>query len=477
LLGNLLYRHYCVCICFATIELIQFFAGGNLHTILIRNATVITMSDEGIIHCDIFIEGNRIKRIGDCGGIQADAIIDATDKVITPGFVQTHIHLCQVLFRGTADDMELLDWLRERTWKLEAAHDFNTTYASAWLGCMELIRSGTTCIADMGSIKNTEADAQAIYDFGIRAKFGKAMTDFGDLPPELGDLPGAFQETTQESIDQSMCLIKDWHGKDDGRMQYLFAPRGILSTSEELLLELKKLAAQHNTGIHTHACENKTESRRVVEQRGASEIKYLHSLGLTGENLLLAHCIWVDEQDLDILQETNTRVLHCPSTNLKLASGIAPIAEMLKRGITVSIGADGAPANNNLNAFVEMRHASLLQKGITLDPTVLPANQAFEMATLNGARTLGLENEIGSIEVGKKADLVILDLDQAHTVPHSSLYSTLVYAANSENVDTVIIDGIVLFHQKKFVRFDEKEMLHKCKAESEKLIQRAHIIL
>lgn len=448
-----------------------------MHTILIRNATIITMGEDDIVRGDIFVEGNRIKRIGDCGGIQSDTVIDATDKVIIPGLIQTHVHLCQVLFRGTADDMELLDWLRERTWKLEAAHDFNTAYASAWLGCMELIRSGTTCIADMGSIMNAEADAQAMYDFGIRAKFGKAMTDFGDLPPELGNLPGAFQETTQESIDQSLGLIKDWHGIDDGRLQYLFAPRGILSTSEELLLELKRLALQYRTGIHTHACENKTESKRVAEQRGTSEIKYLQSLGLTGGNLLLAHCIWVDEQDLKILQETNTRVLHCPSTNLKLASGIAPIAEMLKQGITVSLGADGAPANNNLSAFIEMRHASLLQKGVTLDPTVLPARQTFELATLNGARTLGLENEIGSIEVGKKADLVILDLYQAHTIPHSNPYSTLVYAASSENVETVIIDGNVLFHQKKFVHFDDKEMLQKCKAESEKLIQRAQIII
>jgi 5-methylthioadenosine/S-adenosylhomocysteine deaminase len=444
---------------------------------LIRNATIITMGPDEILRGDIYLQDNRIVKIGDCGGLKTETVIDATDKIVIPGFVQTHIHLCQTLFRGTADDMELLDWLRERTWKLEAAHDFETAYASAWLGCMELIRSGTTCIADMGSIKNADADALAMFETGIRGKFGKAMTDFSNLPPELGELPASFKETTQESIDQSLDLIKSWHGKDDNRIQYLFAPRGILSTSVELLHELKKLATEYKTGIHTHACENKTETMRVAEQRGTSEIKYLHSLGLTSEKLLLAHCVWVDESDLNILQETGTKVLHCPSTNLKLASGIAPIAEMLKRGISVSLGADGAPANNNLSMFVEMRHASLLQKGTLLDPTVMPAKRVLEMATINGAQALGLQDDIGSIVAGKKADLVILNLNQPHTVPHSNLFSTIVYAASPENVETVIIDGKVLLDQKQFILFDEKEMLAKCIKESERLIQRAQISL
>jgi 5-methylthioadenosine/S-adenosylhomocysteine deaminase len=446
-----------------------------MSSIHIKNATLVTMSKDGIIQGDVFIKEDHISKIGQFPYELADIEIDAAGKYVIPGMIQTHIHLCQTLFRGTADDLELLDWLRKRTWPLEAAHTYDTAYASAFLGCMELICSGTTCIADMGSIKNADADAKAMFDIGIRGKFGKAMTDFGDLPPELGSLPSAFAESMNESIDQSLALIRDWHQKANGRIQYLFAPRGVLSSSEELLLELKRLASEYKTGIHTHACENRTETKRVIEQRGANEIKYMHKLGLTGPNLLLAHCVWADEQDLEILGQTGTKVLHCPSANLKLASGIAPVPAMLDRGIVVSLGADGAPCNNNLDAFVEMRLASLLQKGILLDPTIMPAKKVFEMATIDGAKTLGLEDSIGSIEVGKKADLVIINLSYPHSIPHSNIYSTIVYSAGRENVDTVVIDGKLILKNKHFVEFDSDKALFECQRASEKLLQQAEI--
>ena len=428
-----------------------------------------------VIHGDIFINDGKIIRLGDCEGIIASETIDASDKVIIPGFVQSHVHLCQTLFRGTADDMSLLQWLRDRTWKLEAAHDYETAYASAWLGCMELIRSGTTCVGVMSSVQNADADAQAMFDIGIRGKFGKAMMDFRVLPPELGNLPKPFQETREQSIEESTALINKWHNKDNGRIQYLFTPRGILSTSEELLRDLKELSTKLNIGIHTHACESKTETQRVIEQRGLNEIKYLHSLGLTGEKLMLAHCIWIDDEDIEILKSTKTNVLHCPSTNLKLGSGIAPIVELLNQGIIVSLGSDGAPANNNLSAFNEMRIASLMQKGILLDPTALTADDTLRMATLNGATTLGLRDQIGSIEPGKKADLVVLNLNKPHTVPHPDLTSTIVYAANQNNVETVLVDGKIILYNGNFVNFDEQKALSDCRRSSEKLINRSQI--
>ena len=251
---------------------------------------------------------------------------------------------------------------------------------------------------------------------------------------------------------------------------------GVLSSSDEMLLEVKRLADEHGTGVHTHACENRTETQRVKEQRGFTEIRYLHKLGLTGPNLMLAHCVWVDEEDMDILAQTRSKVLHCPSTNLKLASGIAPIPEMLEQGIYVSIGADGAPCNNNLDAFVEMRAAALIQKGRLLSPTVMPAPTVFELATLQGASALGLEDEIGSIEPGKKADLVFLDFDYPHTVPHTDVYSTLVYSAGRENVETVIVDGELLYEDGHFTRFDENDLLNKCKEASHKLLTRAGLV-
>jgi len=298
------------------------------------------------------------------------------------------------------------------------------------------------------------------------------MTDYGELPPELGRLPGAFSETTEESIESSMVLLEKWHRKGNNRIQYLFAPRGILSSSEQMLLEVKKLADQYGTGVHIHACENRTEMQRVIEQRGANEIQYLDGLGLSGPNLMLAHCVWANEEDIRVLARTGTHVLHCPSANLKLASGIAPIPAMIRQGVNVSVGADGAPCNNNLDAFVEMRMAALIQKGHLLDPTVMPAKQVFEMATINGARALGMEAEIGSIEVGKKADLVILDLFKPHSIPYADLYAAIVYSCGRENVETVMVDGEILLDQGYFLKVDPEETLRKCQSESRRLLAR-----
>ncbi len=447
-----------------------------MESILIKNAKILTMSDQGVVDSDLLIENDRIVRMD--SGIQTESkiVINAAGKVIIPGFVQTHVHLCQTLFRGFADDMELLDWLRLRTWPIEAAHDYDSTYYSAVLSCMELIRSGTTCIADMGSIQNADADAQAMLDMRIRGKFGKAMTDFGTLPPELGKLPGAFSETTEESIHESMALLEKWHHQDNNRIQYLFAPRGILSSSEQMLLEVKSLADEYQTGVHIHACENRTEMQRVIEQRGMNEIQYLDKLGLSGPDLMLAHCVWAGEDDIHVLAQTGTNVLHCPSANLKLASGIAPIPAMIRQGVNVSIGADGAPCNNNLDAFIEMRIAALIQKGRLLDPTVMPAKKVLELATINGARALGMDAEIGSIEVGKKADLVILDLFKPHSIPYSDVYAAIVYSCGRENVDTVIIDGKILFEAGTFQRIDQEEMLRKCQAESRRLLTKTGIL-
>jgi len=447
-----------------------------MESILIKNAKILTMTNQGIIDSDILVVDDRIARIDADIKDGGKIVINAANKVVVPGFVQTHVHLCQTLFRGYADDMELLDWLRLRTWPIESAHDYKSTYYSGMLSCMELIRSGTTCVANMGSIQNTDADAQAMFDMGIRGKFGKAMTDFGELPPELGKLPGAFSETTEESIESSMALLEKWHHKDNNRIQYLFAPRGILSSSEQMLLEVKKLADQYGTGVHVHACENRTEMKRVIEQRGSNEIQYLDRLGLSGPNLMLAHCVWANEADIQVLARTGTNVLHCPSANLKLASGIAPIPAMVGQGVNVSVGADGAPCNNNLDAFVEMRMAALIQKGHLLDPTVMPAKQVLEMATINGAKALGLEAEIGSVEVGKKADLVILDLFKPHSIPFSDLYAAIVYSCSRENVDTVIIDGKILLDEGYFLKIDPEEMLRKCQAESQRLLAKAGIL-
>lgn len=412
-----------------------------------------------VIKSDILIEDNRITKMGkiNIDHIEINKVIDATNKVVIPGLIQTHIHLCQTLFRGQADDLELLDWLSHRIWPLEGAHDEESIYYSAMLGCGEMFKGGTTAIIDMETVNHTNEAFQAIKDNGMRAIAGKVMMDHG------ADVPNTLMEKTEESIAESIDLLERWHNKENGRIQYCFSPRFVVSCTERLLTQVRDLARQYQVKIHTHASENKNEIKLVERERGMRNVAYLEKLGLTGPDLILAHCIWLDDEEIEILARSKTKVAHCPSCNLKIASGIAKIPQLLERGVNVSIGADGAPANNNLDQFVEMRTAALIQKPLH-GPTVMPAPLVFELATLGGAKAMGLEDEIGSIEVGKKADMAILELDNFHTWPNYNvdIYSQLVYQAKSSDVITTIVDGRIVMEDQKLTTIDENETKKKC---------------
>ncbi|QYR23346.1 5'-deoxyadenosine deaminase [Paenibacillus sp. sptzw28] len=406
---------------------------------LLRNATIVTMNDrDDIATGDVLIRDDKIVSVG--GTITdyaADTkIVEAKDKLLLPGFVQTHIHLCQTLFRGRADDMALMDWLRTRIWPLEAAHDEESVYYSAMLGIGELLRSGTTTILDMETVSHTDSAFQALSHSGIRAISGKVMMDAG------GDVPAGLQEETARSIAESTRLLEQWHGHDGGRLGYAYCPRFVVSCSEQLLKEVRDLSAHYNVLVHTHAAENREEIDLVMSQRGMRNIVYLDHIGLTSPRLVLAHCIWLDDEERDILKRTGTKMTHCPGSNLKLASGIALIPELLEDGIGMGIGADGAPCNNTLDMFQEMRLTALLHKA-RCGPETMDARTVLRMATIGGARTLGLDHLIGSIEPGKKADLAMLDLNDFHTFPsyEADPYSRVVYAASRGNVDSVWVDG------------------------------------
>ncbi len=421
--------------------------------LLIQNATIVTMNkDRDIIKGDILIEDNKITKVDKKIEIQADKVIDAREKVVIPGLIQTHIHLTQTLFRGQADDMELLDWLKKRVWPLEAAHTAESNRISAQLGIAELIKGGTTSIIDMGTVNHTEEIFEAVYESGFRAIMGKCMMDYGS------NGKNALMEDTAKSINESVKLLEKWHMKDNGRIQYAFAPRFVISCSEKLLLETKRLAKEYDVMIHTHASENQSEIRIVQKDRGMRNIVYLDKLGLTGENLILAHCIWLDEEEMKIIANTGTKVAHCPNSNLKLASGIAKIPELLAMNANISLAADGAPCNNNLDMFSEMRTAALIQKGRLLDPTVMPAEKVFELATIGGAKAMRMEDKLGSIEEGKLADIVILDLNSIHCVPMDevNIISRLVYSARATDVETTIINGKILMEKRKLTTLDEE---------------------
>ena len=314
--------------------------------------------------------------------------------------------------------------------------------------------------------------AQAIYDIGIRAVFGKAMMDYSDTPQELGGLPAEFMETTEESLDRSLNLLKSWHGKDNDRMRYAFMPRGILTTSEELLLELKAISQKRNVIVHTHACETINESQLVERARGKTEIKYLNRLGLTSERLLLAHCLCVDEEDMQILAHDRVGVASCPIANLKLASGIAPLAKMAQKGIMLSLGSDGAPCNNNLDIFQEMKFASLLQKGMAHDPQLMPARQIFHIATAGGADALGWGDDCGRLEIGRKADLAIVDMDKTEAAPSANSISTLVYSANPRMVTDTMVDGKWVYRNGEICRIDEFQVRNRARKCLSKVMER-----
>lgn len=438
-------------------------------SILIKNGTIVTMDrNNSIVRGDVLIRDGRIVEIATNIDDTASEVIEASDCAVLPGFVQTHIHLCQTLFRGAADDLSLIDWLKKRIWPMEAAHNRESIRASAQLGIAEMIKGGTTCALTMETVRHTEEVLRVVDESGFRATVGKCMMDKGE------GVPGELHEETRKSIDESVALIKDWHGHADGRIRCCFAPRFAVSCTRELLTEVAELARRNGVMIHTHSSENKSECEIVETETGQRNIKYLDSVGITGPHVVLAHCIHLDTEEMETLMRTKTSVAHCPSSNLKLGSGLARVAEMLARRISVSLGADGAPCNNRLDMFTEMRSAALLQK-LAHGPEVLPANQVLRMATINGARALGLEPEIGSIEVGKRADVIVVDLKKLHTSPSPEVVSALVYSAQASDVRTTIIDGRLVMSDGRLLTLNESEVIDEANHQADALAERAQV--
>jgi cytosine/adenosine deaminase-related metal-dependent hydrolase len=407
-------------------------------TLLIRNATIVTMNDScDILSGDVFVQGDRIAGVGDVGEVRADRVINAAGNFLLPGFIQTHVHLCQTLFRGYADDLALLEWLKRRVWPMEAAHTPASLAAAARLAAAELLSGGTTTVLTMETVHDTDAVFEALEPLGLRAVVGKCMMDANS------EVPARLLEKTAASIDESVALAARWHGRGNGRLRAAFAPRFAPSCSRELLEAVGSLSTDRGLLVHTHASENRDEIALVRSLTGTSNIGYLNRVGLMSPRLCLAHCVWVDETEQELLAATSTKVLHCPGSNLKLASGIAPVVDMRTRGICVSLGADGAACNNELDMFAEMRLATGLQ-AITRGAGSLTARDALWMATRDGARTLGLEADLGSVEVGKRADMIVVQRDRPHLVASPDPISAIVYCARPSDVRTTIVDGRVV---------------------------------
>ncbi len=444
----------------------------QMNRTLIIPKEIITADGKGTIlkNHAIEISGSVIEKIfpvdKDVIKNFAGEVFYAENLSVIPGFVQTHIHLCQTLFRGLADDLLLLDWLQQRIFPFEQAHNKNSLRLSAKLGINELFLGGTTTILDMGTINHQEVIFEELTNSGIKAFAGKCMMDENDLFP-------SFKADTKDELEQTYQLAKAFHKTNNGRINYGFAPRFVLSCSEKLLIETNEMMKEFPDSIfHTHSSENKGEIEAVRKLHGKENIEYLNSISTLHDHTVLAHCIYLNDNEVELLKQKKTSVSHCPSSNLKLGSGVADIPRYLNEGISVSLGADGAPCNNNLNAFVEMRLASLIQKPIH-GPTAMDAETTFRLATIDGAKALHIESKTGSIEIGKKADLVFLNLEKFdQPLNEENIYSKIVYSASRENVEHVMSEGEWVVKAGTSLLYDNDELYRTGKEELNNLLKR-----
>jgi cytosine/adenosine deaminase-related metal-dependent hydrolase len=409
---------------------------------LIKNGTILTLNDAmDVVRGDVWIDGGRIAAVGTVpANARPETVIDATDALVLPGFVQTHIHLCQTLFRGLADDRPLLSWLKERVWPLEAAHDERSLAAAARLAAAELLLGGTTTVLTMETVHGTDAVFEALVPTGIRAVVGKCMMN------TTGDAPKRLYQPAATAIDETLALHKRWHGAADGRLRAAFAPRFAISCTRDLLEATAAASAERGMLVHTHASEQREEIAVVRAQTGLDNLEYLADVGLATDRLCAAHCVWVTEREQQLIADRRVKVLHCPGSNLKLGSGIAPIPELRRRGVSVSIGADGAACNNTLDMFYEMRLTATLQAQ-RLGPGALTAREVVWMATREGAHALGMDREIGSLEAGKRGDVIVVGTNALHQLPGRDPYSLLVYASRPADVIATVVDGRVVARQ------------------------------
>ena len=421
------------------------------NTILIKNALILDSNNFENKKQSLLIKDDLIAEISDeIDDSNADKIIDAEGKILLPGLINTHTHLSMTLFRGLADDLSLDSWLNDHIWPMEANLNGDYCYIGALLGAVELIKSGTTTFSDMYFYM--EDVARAVDDAGIRAVLSYGMIDFSDA------------ERREAEIKENMALYDACNGMADGRIKVFFGPHSPYTASEELLVKVRELADEHNIGIHIHVSETQKEINDSLDERGIRPFEYLEKIGFLGPDVVAAHCVWLSDEEIEIIKKHGVKVSHNPCSNMKLASGVSPVSKLIENDICVSIGTDGASSNNNLDLIEELKTASLLQKVSTLDPKVLTSDEAIEMATIKGAEALGLGDEIGSIEVGKKADIILIDTNSANMVPDSSsLSSNVIYSANGSNVDTTICNGKILMENKKLTTLDEDEIYAKAK--------------
>ncbi len=416
--------------------------------ILISGGTVLTMDDKNtkIVNGGVAISGDEIIGVGGKDDLlksyRAGEVIEAPQSIIMPGLINAHTHAAMTCFRGIADDMELMDWLNNYIFPAEAKNVTpELVYWGTMLACAEMIRSGTTTFSDMYIFE--EETARAAKHAGMRCLIGEVLFDF----------PTPSSKTPQQGLAYTERLIRKW--ADDPLINIMVEPHSLYTCSPDLLKASKALADKYEIPLSTHLLENKSEARQIKERLGKRATTFLREMGMLDERFFAFHCVVMDEDDMKVFADHRCKVVHNPESNMKLASGVAPISSMLRLGITVGLGTDGCASNNNLDMFQEMDTAAKLEKSARLDPTVMPAETVVRMATCDGAKVLGLDKETGVLEKGKKADVCILDMNKPHLTPMYDEYSHLAYCVSGADVDTVLINGRIVMRNRSLTTIDE----------------------
>ncbi|MCX8061193.1 MAG: amidohydrolase [Anaerolineales bacterium] len=452
---------------------------------LFHHATILTLNSrrEIILNGAVAVQGNRILAVGKTSELLEQypemERFDCNGNILLPGLIDTHIHLAQAMIRGCADDLGLLDWLGKRVWVLQGNYTAEDGRASAALCILEMIKSGTTAFIEVNLAERYGFDgvAEVVVQSGMRGAIGKIVMDLPSYAKKQGLMYPGMIEDGETSLRNTLLMHEKWDGAADGRLRVWFGPRTPGGVTPELYREVARLAKERNMGITMHLSEVREDHDYAHELGYRTPVEFALDMGLLGKNTVLAHCVWTDKQDWKILAETGTHVSHNPASNAKTATGIAPVKGMLEHGVNVSIGCDGGPSNNAYDMIRDMRLTSYLANLREGDPTVVPAETVLEMATLYGAKALGMEDQLGSIEAGKLADFIIVNTDAPHLTPSFDPVSTLVYAAHGSDVDTVVIDGKIVMEHRQVKTLDEEVIVNEARRRSREVMLRAGLNL
>jgi cytosine/adenosine deaminase-related metal-dependent hydrolase len=456
-----------------------------LASILVKHGTVITLDPRRRIIRDgaVLVENGLITQVGSSKDVtsksRAEFEMDADGRAVLPGFVDTHVHLAQAMIRGCADDTSLIEWLQKFVWPLQGNFDSRDGKASAELCMLEMIKSGTTTFLEslLHSRYGFDGIAETVERSGMRGFLSKTVMSLPGYGSEKSIMHPGMVEDGETCLREVETYFKHWNGKADGRIHVWYGARSLGGCTPQLYTQIAEGAKRLGTGVTMHLSEVQEDVRYARKEFGKMPAEFMDQIGLVGPQVVFAHGVWLTEDEWAILARKGAHVAHCPSSNMKLSSGFASVPEMTRSGVNVGLGCDGGPSNNCYDMIREMKTASLLQKVRTMNPLTMSAQTVIEMATINGARALGLESQVGSIEVGKKADLIVVNMRKPHLTPTFNPVSSIVYAAEGSDVESSIIDGKIIMENRIVKTLDEEKIVRVASERALELLERTGLTI